>query len=197
VPLSSGSRVGPSLVKSSPWSPRHLWFSKSHLIDTLRVDLPPFLASSSVLLAVFLAVLAAARDCIRRRASLQIGGARPAPPTQRPVKRPKLTASDWFLWASLAATGRYQRYLRCCGHTFSELVAMLGRLARPRHIGVQMRCRCRTTADPGCPGPAAVRESTFEDSYLASFDLNYPRRELGEQRAVVRSQQMADGLLRR
>jgi hypothetical protein len=55
-----------------------------------------FLASSSIL-----AVLAAVRDSIRSRASLQmevLALRHQLTVLQRSVKRPKLTASDRFLW---------------------------------------------------------------------------------------------------
>jgi hypothetical protein len=59
-----------------------------------------------------LAILAAARDCLRRRASLQIevlALRHQLNVLERSVKRPKLTASDRFFWACLAAAWRNWR----------------------------------------------------------------------------------------
>jgi putative transposase len=59
-----------------------------------------------------LAILAAAQDCLRRRASLQIevlALRHQLNVLRRSAKRPKLTASDRFFWACLAATWRSWR----------------------------------------------------------------------------------------
>src|SRR5215467_5358349 len=58
------------------------------------------------------AILAATRDCFRGRASLQIevmALRHQLHVLERSVKRPKLTASDRFFWACLAATWRSWR----------------------------------------------------------------------------------------
>ena len=59
-----------------------------------------------------LAILAAARDCFRGRASLQmevLALRHQLDVLKRSVKRPKLTASDRFFWACLAGTWRSWR----------------------------------------------------------------------------------------
>jgi len=59
-----------------------------------------------------LAILSAARDCLRSRASLQIevlALRHQLNVLERAVKRPKLIASDRFFWACLAATWRNWR----------------------------------------------------------------------------------------
>jgi putative transposase len=62
--------------------------------------------------SVILAFLAAAQDCLRRRASLQIevlALRHQLNVLRRSAKRPKLSASDRFFWAFLAATWRSWR----------------------------------------------------------------------------------------
>jgi hypothetical protein len=72
------------------------------LVDTLRVEPPPFLHTTFY---VGMAVLTVARDCFRTRAALQmevLALRHPLNVLRRSVKRAKLTAADRFLWARLS-----------------------------------------------------------------------------------------------
>ena len=80
----------------------------SDLVDILRVEHLPFPHPSFS----DMAILAATRDCFRGRASLQIevmALRHELHVLERSVKRPKLSASDRFFWACLAATWRSWR----------------------------------------------------------------------------------------
>jgi hypothetical protein len=64
-----------------------------------------------------MAILAAVRDCLRKRAALQmevLAVRHQLNVLRRSVKRPKLTAADRFLWARLS------RYWTGCGLPWSS-----------------------------------------------------------------------------
>jgi hypothetical protein len=69
--------------------------------DLLGVEPLPFLHPASTLMAI----MAAARDCLRTRAALQMEVLAPRHQLSvlhRSVRRPKLTAADRLLWARLS-----------------------------------------------------------------------------------------------
>jgi hypothetical protein len=79
-----------------------LWFPEIRIwLIHWKLSLIHFVTPASTLMAV----LAAARDCLRTRATLQIevlALRHQLNVLQRSVKRPRLTAADRFLWARLS-----------------------------------------------------------------------------------------------
>ena len=81
---------------------RQLWFPEIRIwLIHWKLSLIRFVTPASTLMAV----LTAARDCLRTRAALQIevlALRHQLNVLQRSVKRPKLTAADRFLWFRLS-----------------------------------------------------------------------------------------------